>query len=45
MKLLKRLGFNKKTIDVERDKQPFYWPIYSLELVELKTIKVILRLI
>lgn len=35
-----RIGFNKHTIKLEEGKQPLYAPIYSLGLVELKTLKI-----
>ena len=38
-KLLERFNINKYEIDLEPSKQPLYKPTYSLELVELKTLK------
>ena len=37
--LPERTKFNEHTIDLEDGKQPFYRPIYSLDLVELETLK------
>ena len=35
----KRTGINKYTIKLKKDNQLSYWPIYSLNLVELKIFK------
>ena len=37
--LLKRIELNEHAINLENGKQPPYGPIYSLGLVELKTLK------
>ena len=37
--LAKQTGANEHTIELEESKQPSYGPIYSLRLVELKTLK------
>ena len=37
--LLENTGMNKHTIELEEGKQPLFEPIYSLKLVELKTLK------
>ena len=39
MELLENTGINKHAIELQDSKQPFYKPIYSLELVELKILK------
>ena len=39
IKLPKHTEINTHTIDLEEGKQPLYGPIYSLELVELETLK------
>ena len=38
-KLLENTKINKHTIKLEKDKQPFFEPIYGLELVELRLFK------
>ena len=43
MKLPKNIGNNKHAIQLEKDKQPPYRPIYSLELVELETLKIYIK--
>lgn len=43
IKLLKNIYINEYTIKLEDDKQPPYRPIYSLELVELKTLKTYIK--
>lgn len=42
-KLLKYIRIKKYFIHLEEGKQPPYGPIYSLELVELKTLKVYIK--
>ena len=37
--LPERTKLNEHTIDLEDGKQPLYGPIYSLDLVELETLK------
>lgn len=37
--LLKQTDLNKHTIELEDDKQVFYWLIYSLGLIKLETLK------
>lgn len=39
MELPKNTGINKHIIKLIEDKQPLYRPIYSLDLVELETLK------
>lgn len=39
MELPKNTRINKYVIELEKDKQPLYRPIYSLGLVELETLK------
>ena len=39
MELPKNIGIKEHTIELQDGKQPLYRPIYSLELVELKTLK------
>ena len=34
-----RTGANEHAIKLEEDKQPSYWPMYSLQLIKLKTFK------
>ena len=41
--LLENTEMNKHTIELEEDKQPSFGPIYSLELVELKTLKTYIK--
>ena len=41
--LLEQTGVNKHAIEVEKGKQPYYEPIYSLGLVELKTLKTYIK--
>ena len=41
--LPKRTGINKHAIKLEEGKQPLYGPIYSLGLVELKTLKTYIK--
>ena len=43
MELAKNIGINKHGIKLEKGKQPPYRPIYSLELVELKTLKTYIK--
>ena len=38
--LSERIGIHKQAIQLEDGKQPPYRPIYSLSLVELKTLKI-----
>ena len=40
MKLSKNSGINKHVIKLEKNKQLFFGPIYSLELVELEVLKI-----
>ncbi len=40
MELLENTGMNKYTIELIKEKQPPYGPIYALSLVELETLKV-----
>lgn len=42
-KLSKRLNINKYTINLKPGKQLFYRPIYSLDLIELKTFKTCIK--
>lgn len=37
--LLQQTNLNKHAIELEKDKQPIYWPIYSLGSVELEILK------
>lgn len=39
VELLEHCGINDYPIDLQKDKQLFYRPIYSLKLVELKLLK------
>lgn len=39
MELSENIDINKHTIELMKDKQPPYAPIYALSLVELKTLK------
>ena len=43
MELPKNTGINKHAIELRDDKQPPYRPIYSLELVKLKTLKTYIK--
>ena len=43
-KLLKNTGINKHTIELEKDKQPPFGLIYSLEPVELETLKTYIKI-
>ena len=43
MELPENTSINKHTIELEVGKQPPYGPIYSLELVELKTLKTYIK--
>ena len=42
--LLEWAGINKHAIKLENSKQPLYGPIYSLSLVELKTLKIYIKI-
>lgn len=44
IKLLKYLGINKHIINLEKSKQILYKSIYSLELIELETIKINIKI-
>lgn len=44
-KILKHIGINDHTIELEKDKQPPFGLIYSLELVELETLKTYIKTI
>ena len=39
MELPENTGMNEHAIKLEKGKQPFFGPIYSLDLVELETLK------
>ena len=41
--LLKQTTANKHNIKLEKNKQPHYWPIYSLRPIELKTFKTYIK--
>ena len=41
--LLEQTGVNEYAIELEKSKQPPYRPIYSLELVELKILKIYIK--
>ena len=41
--LPEEIDINKYIIKLEKSKQPLYKPIYSLELVELKTLKIYIK--
>ena len=43
MELPENTGINKDTIELQEGKQPLYRPIYSLELVELETLKTYIK--
>lgn len=42
--LLEQTKFNKHDIELEKSKQLFYKPIYSLRLVKLKTLKFYIKI-
>lgn len=44
IELLKNIGMNKHTIELIKNKQSSYKPIYSLSLIELKTLKVYIEI-
>ena len=41
--LPKNTGINEHAIELEKSKQPLFGPIYSLELVELETLKTYIK--
>ena len=43
MKLLENTGINEHTIKLEKGKQPFFGPIYSLRPVELEILKIYIK--
>ena len=43
VKLLENTKINKYAIKLEKDNQPLFGPIYSLKLVELKTLKTYIK--
>ena len=43
MKLFENTGINKYAIKMIKEKQPFYGPIYTLNPVELETLKVYIK--
>ena len=43
MKLPENIGINKHTIKLEKGKKPPHWPIYSLEPVKLKSLKIYIK--
>ena len=43
MELPENIGINKHAIKQKKDKQPLFGPIYSLGLVELKTLKTYIK--
>ena len=43
IELLKNIKINKYAIKLEENKQPSFRPIYSLELVELKILKIYIK--
>ncbi len=42
--LPENIGINEHDIELVKNKQPFYEPIYSLKLVELKTLKTYIKI-
>ena len=44
MEFPENTGMNKHAIKVEEDKQPLFGPIYSLGPVELKTLKIYIKI-
>ena len=43
MELPEIIGMNEHIIELEEDKQPFFWPIYSLGQVELEKLKIYIK--
>ena len=43
MKSLENTKINKHAIKLEKSKQPLFGPIYSLELIELETLKTYIK--
>ena len=43
IELLENTGINEHTIKLEKGKHPFFRPIYSLRLVELKILKIYIK--
>ena len=43
VKLLENIKINKYAFELEKDKQPFFRPIYSLGLMKLKTLKTYIK--
>ena len=43
-KLLEKTGMNEYVIELEKDKQPPFRPIYSLEPVELEILKIYIKI-
>ena len=43
VELLENTGINEYTIELEQGKQPLYRSIYSLELIELETLKTYIK--
>ena len=44
MKLQKNIGINEHTIKLKKDNQPIFEPIYSLNLIELKILKIYIKI-
>ena len=44
VELSKHIKMNNYVIKLEKDKQPLFGLIYSLELVELKTLKIYIKI-